>query len=257
MKSLRMARAILLLLVGNISPANRPRRRLLSFLLAAVLLAPVSAVSQTPSLARPTASSRSAGVTGDLSAEEIFRRFASRIMFLECDLSAEEFALASGVLVSADGFVVTNAHVVEGCRTVKATWISGASRQSYKAVLKYYDQRSDTALLKIDGKAFDFFNVHARPARIGERVYSIGNPEGYDQSISEGIVSGKREEDGASWIQHSASISHGSSGGALISAQGITGNQLTPLPTLRGKLEHYYGFPRNGHAALPRGLELP
>jgi S1-C subfamily serine protease len=202
-------------------PPKRLRLPVQSFVLAALLLGPRSLVSQSPSAARPAPnSSRSAGAPRDLSAEEIFRRFASRILFLECDLSAEEFALASGVLVSADGFVVTNAHVVEGCRTVRATWISGASHQSYKAVLKYYDQKSDTALLKIDGEGLDFFSVHARPARIGERVYSIGNPEGYDQSISEGIVSGKREEDGASWIQHSASISHGSSGGALISAQG-------------------------------------
>jgi len=152
--------------------------------------------------------------------EEIFSRFANRILVLTCDLSADDLKQASGVLVSADGFVVTNAHVVEGCRNVSATQISGTSRRSYDAVLKYYDKRSDTAVLKIEGKSFESFGLLTRIVRVGERVYAIGNPRGLEQSISEGIVSGLREEDGTLWIQHSAPISPGSSGGALISSRG-------------------------------------
>jgi TPR repeat protein len=139
---------------------------------------------------------------------------------LTCDESADEFSLASGVLVSADGFVVTNAHVVEGCRSMTATWISGTTRRSYTPVLKFYDDQRDTAVLKISGQKFDAFGVLARTVRIGERVFAIGNPRGLEQSISEGIVSGNRELDGIPWIQHSAPISPGSSGGALISASG-------------------------------------
>jgi Ca-activated chloride channel family protein len=150
-----------------------------------------------------------------MSAEEIFMRFASRVLLLECESS-----LGSGVLVSADGFVVTNAHVVEGCQNMTATLISGTSRRSYEPVLKYYDKKSDTAVLKITGQGFDSFTVLARSVRVGERVYAIGNPRGFEQSISEGIVSGNREEDGQLWIQHSAPISPGSSGGALISSRG-------------------------------------
>ncbi len=101
-----------------------------------------------------------------------------------------------------------------------ATRIDGASRSTYGPVLKGYDDRSDVAVLKIDGKDLPFLNVASRPARVGERVYAIGNPRGYEQSISEGIVSGNRQDDGASWIQHSAPISPGSSGGALISSRG-------------------------------------
>lgn len=152
--------------------------------------------------------------------EEIFSRFASRVVFLACDLSADDLAQASGVLVSADGFVVTNAHVVEGCRNMTATQISDTSRRSYKPVLKYYDKKSDTAVLKIAGDGFDSFGMLTRAVRVGERVYAIGNPRGLEQSISEGIVSGLREEDGTLWIQHSAPISPGSSGGALISSRG-------------------------------------
>ncbi|HUA82654.1 MAG TPA: trypsin-like peptidase domain-containing protein [Bryobacteraceae bacterium] len=159
-----------------------------------------------------------------MSAEEIFTRFASRVLFLKCDLSAEEAGLASGVLVSEDGIVVTNAHVVEGCRHVIATYISGTSRQSFEAALKYYDKRTDTAVLKLPKGGWDHFDlgpwVEYQQVPIGARVYAIGNPRGLEQTISEGIISGNRKEDGVSWIQHSAPISPGSSGGALIGSRG-------------------------------------
>lgn len=158
--------------------------------------------------------------TVEIRSEEIFSRFSRRVLLLTCDLSTDEEAQASGVLVSANGFVVTNAHVVEGCRSLTATYISGTSRRSYEAALKYYDKKSDAAVLKIEGQGFDFFNVTARNVHVGERVYAIGNPRGLEQSMSEGIVSGLRNEDGTSWIQHSAPISPGSSGGALISSRG-------------------------------------
>jgi TPR repeat protein len=155
-----------------------------------------------------------------MSPEEIFASLAGRVLFLTCDLSSDDEVLASGVLVSEDGFLVTNAHVIEGCRNLTATHINGASHRPYQAVLKYYDKKSDTAVLKIEGHGFGFFDLLSRDVRVGERVYAIGNPQGLEQSMSEGIVSGLRSEDGASWIQHSAPISQGSSGGALISSRG-------------------------------------
>jgi S1-C subfamily serine protease len=199
---------------------KRLRRLGQSFCLAALLLTshPLESQSQPPQ--RPASASRPGAAVNEMSAEEIFRRFAGRILFLTCDESAETSGLASGVLVSADGFVVTNAHVVEGCKSINATYISATSRRSYEAVLKYYDEKSDTAVLKIADQGLDFFSLPGRAARTGERVYAIGNPRGLEQSISEGIVSGNREEDGLLWIQHSAPISPGSSGGALLSSRG-------------------------------------
>lgn len=190
------------------------------FLFAIFLPVPYTLVSQNLPASQSAKPSRSGGVPGEMSAEEIFKRFAGSVLFLTCDESADASSLASGVVVSADGFIVTNAHVVEQCRSMTATHIVGASRRSYDPVLKYLDEKSDTAILKIAGQNLDFLNVVARPVRIGERVYAIGNPRGLEQSISEGIVSGDRMEDGTSWIQHSAPISPGSSGGALISARG-------------------------------------
>ena len=158
--------------------------------------------------------------TAEMRSEEIYSALAGRVLLLTCDLSTDDERQASGVLVSADGFTVTNAHVVEGCRSLTAMHIRGSSRRSYEATLKYYDKKSDTAVLKIEGQGLDSFNLIARNVRVGERVYAIGNPRGLEQSMSEGIVSGLRSEDGTQWIQHSAPISPGSSGGALISSRG-------------------------------------
>ena len=208
-----------------------------------------------------------------MSAETIFSRFAGRILFLTCDESADESALASGVLVSADGFIVTNAHVVEGCRNMSATLIRGKSRQSYVPVLKYYNEQGDVAVIKIAGHGFDFFGLPMHPAQIGERVYAIGNPRGLEQTISEGIISGNREFDGTSWVQHSAPISPGSSGGALISSRGeliginaylLTESQnlnfAVPAPTLAAALKRArvvtgaLKYPQDGDAEFSRAL---
>lgn len=168
----------------------------------------------------PAPQQQRAGAIAEMSAETIFSRFAGRILFLTCDESADESSLASGVLVSADGFIVTNAHVIEGCRNMTATLIHGKSRQSYVPVLKYYNEQDAVAVVKIASHGFDFFGLPTHPAQIGERVYAIGNPRGLEQTISDGIISGHREFDGTSWVQHSAPISPGSSGGALISSRG-------------------------------------
>jgi hypothetical protein len=154
-----------------------------------------------------------------------------------------------------------------------ASLIRGNSRQSYVPVLKYCDEQSDVAVLKIVGHDFDFFTLPAHPAQIGERVYAIGNPRGLEQTITEGIVSGNRELDGTSWIQHSAPISQGSSGGALISSRGeLLGinafllkesqnlNFAVPAATLATAISRAraittsLSFPQSGDAEFSRAL---
>jgi S1-C subfamily serine protease len=72
-----------------------------------------------------------------MSAETIFRRFAGRILFLTCDVPPDRERTASGVLISSDGLVLTNAHVVEGCQSIAATILTGQTRQPFNARLKY------------------------------------------------------------------------------------------------------------------------
>lgn len=194
-----------------------------------VLLFP--AVGQKPSGTTPS----------DMSAEMIFRRFAGRIVSLTCDVSSDTERTASGVLISSDGLVLTNAHVVEECQSMTATILTGQMRQPFSARLKYYGPQTDTAVIKIDAGGLDHFDLASVPARVGERVYAIGNPRGLEQSISEGIVAGIRERDGTSWIQHSAPISPGSSGGALISAAG----------DLLGVNSFYFADSQNLNFAVP------
>ncbi|MGC1781146.1 MAG: trypsin-like peptidase domain-containing protein [Acidobacteriaceae bacterium] len=195
-------------------------RRMVSCLLfSAVMTCPKLAVSGNL-VPQASDSGRNGTPSKEMSAETIFKRFASRILVLSCVESADESKLASGVLVSPDGFVLTNAHVVEGCRSMTAIHIYGDSRQSYVPVLKYCDELKDVAVLKITGNGFDSFAVPVHSPQTGERVFAIGNPRGLEQSISEGIVSANRVIDGTPWIQHSAPISPGSSGGALISDRG-------------------------------------
>jgi len=154
-----------------------------------------------------------------------------------------------------------------------AVHISGELRQSYVPVLKYCDELNDVAVLKIEGKSLDFFGLPVHSPEIGERVFAIGNPRGLEQSISEGIVSGNRVMDGTSWIQHSAPISPGSSGGALISARGeLVGinsrlleesqnlNFAVPASTLATALKRArvvtgdLKFPQDGDAEFSRAL---
>jgi len=229
----------------------------------AVLLVGFPSDCQNPT---PTRLGPSAQDAPEIPAEAIFSRFADRVVILRCDVTSEDLKQASGVLVSVDGFIGTNAHVAEGCRSMTATLISGNSRHPYEAVLKYYDKKTDTAVLKIEAKDLGCFDLLARAVRIGERVYTIGNPRGLEQSISEGIVSGLRtEEDGTLWIQHSAPISPGSSGGALISSRGeLLGinswfwresqglNFAVPTSTLRVAYETARALPGSLKFPVPR-----
>src|SRR5580658_7463039 len=101
--------------------ARHPWSSMRVLLIAALLFSTRAAESQSTPVSRPPGPSPAPGTAIEISAEEIYKRFASRILLLTCDLSANEVRQASGVLVSADGFVATNAHVVEGCRGMTAT----------------------------------------------------------------------------------------------------------------------------------------
>ncbi len=138
-------------------------------------------------------------------------------------------SLGSGVVISSDGHVVTNAHVVEGAEEIIVTLIGG---KEYKAKLVGSDQVSDIALLKLKGKNFSYARMGSSDdIIIGEWVVALGNPFGlfnvnYKPTATVGIVSGcdldfGRQQSGRIYqdmIQTDASINTGNSGGPLVNS---------------------------------------
>jgi serine protease Do len=131
-------------------------------------------------------------------------------------------ALGSGFIITKDGYILTNEHVVENPGTVTVTTQDG---HNYTAKIVGHDEKSDIALLKIDVK----HDLAVAPLgnsddlKVGEWVMAIGNPFGFDHSVTAGIVSAKGRfipgnyED---FIQTDASINPGNSGGPLIDLNG-------------------------------------
>jgi serine protease Do len=137
----------------------------------------------------------------------------------------QQSALGSGVIVSAGGRVLTNAHVIDGADTIKVTLADGTD---YGAKLVGVDKRSDLAVLQMQGnlpklKALPFGD--SSKMRLGEIVLAIGDPFGVGQTVTMGIVSAKGRasvgiEDYEDFIQTDAAINPGNSGGALVNTRG-------------------------------------
>lgn len=136
-----------------------------------------------------------------------------------------EQSLGSGVLVRADGVIVTNNHVVEGADALKVVL---SDRREFEAKVLVADARTDLAVLKIDagGERMPFLPfADTRQAQVGDFVIAIGNPFGLQQTVTSGIISAlARTEVGindfAFFIQTDAAINRGNSGGALVDMNG-------------------------------------
>ena len=133
----------------------------------------------------------------------------------------------SGFFVSTDGDILTNWHVIRDAGRITVTPQSG---RAYSALVKDYDSRKDIALLKVSmaGKT-PFLRISPVLPRQGEAVMAVGNPKGYEGTVSNGIISAFRENN--TWIQFTAPISQGSSGGALINLRGEVVGMPTKLRT--------------------------
>ena len=138
-------------------------------------------------------------------------------------------SLGSGFLISADGFVVTNNHVVApGARgaTVDSITVILPNRKEYKAKLIGRDPASDLALLKIDGVNLPFVKFgDSTKARVGDWIVAIGNPFGIGSTVTAGIVSALHRSTGAGgaydrFIQTDAAINQGNSGGPMFDLNG-------------------------------------
>jgi serine protease Do len=136
-------------------------------------------------------------------------------------------SLGSGVLIAADGYIVTNAHVVEDAEKdkIKVTLSNGSI---YQAKFLSSDPDQDLALLKVEDKnPFPFLDMkNLSPNLLGQTVIALGNPVGYQSSVSQGILSAKNrtfKAEGATFeglLQTDAAINPGNSGGALVDIAG-------------------------------------
>jgi len=132
-------------------------------------------------------------------------------------------SLGSGVIISPDGYIVTNNHVVENADSIN---IRLTNFEEYDAKIVGRDPKTDLALLKIEAKnSLPAVRMGDSEAlRVGDWVLAIGNPFGFEQTVTAGIVSGKGRSLGSgpyeNFIQTDASINPGNSGGPLFNLQG-------------------------------------
>jgi len=137
--------------------------------------------------------------------------------------SQKRTSLGSGVIASADGYILTNNHVIEDADEIN---VRLANAEEYRAKIIGRDTKTDLALIKIDAK-HDLHYVtfgDSDSLRVGDWVIAIGNPFGFEQTVTAGIVSGKGRAIGdgpyQNFIQTDASINPGNSGGPLFNMTG-------------------------------------
>ncbi|MDR0901686.1 MAG: Do family serine endopeptidase [Opitutaceae bacterium] len=134
----------------------------------------------------------------------------------------EQNGLGSGVVVSADGYIVTNSHVVSGADVIKVSFNDG---RELAAKLVGADPKSDLAVIKVDAAGLPAITfADSDQLEVGDRVLAIGNPFGIGQTVTSGMVSGLGRAtlglDYEDFIQTDAAINPGNSGGALVDVLG-------------------------------------
>jgi serine protease Do len=128
--------------------------------------------------------------------------------------------VGSGFIISPDGYVLTNAHVVEGADEV---YVTLTDKREYKAKIIGVDKRTDVAVVKIEGSNLPRLTFgDSNKVRVGEWVIAIGSPFGLDNTVTAGIISAKARDTGdyLPLIQTDVAVNPGNSGGPLINMRG-------------------------------------
>lgn len=171
----------------------------------------------------------------------------------------QEQGLGSGVIITEDGYIVTNNHVIEGADDIKVETASGTR---YKAKLVGADALSDIAVLKIEGSNLPAISIGSSDnLEVGDVVLAIGNPFNIGQTVTMGIISGVGRSLGITayddLIQTDAAINMGNSGGALIDAQGrLIGVNTAILSRTGGNVGVGFAVPVNMARNVVEGLIL-
>ena len=158
--------------------------------------------------------------------------------------------LGSGVMVTTDGYILTNNHVVEGADDIK---VDLTDNRTLTAKLVGTDKASDLALLKVSGSDFKAIALgNSDNVQVGDVVLAVGNPMGIGQTVTMGIISAKGRSTGPGdgsyedFLQTDAPINHGNSGGALVSMKGeLVGINSQILSNTDGNIGIGFSIPVN------------
>lgn len=155
-----------------------------------------------------------------LTPKEIYDQCSSSVFYISTyDIDGNSFASGSGFFIAEGGIAVTNYHVLENAINASVTLTNGESYE-IEGIIDY-NEDMDYAIIKIKGYGFKPLKIgDSKLVSGGDTIYTIGNPLGLTNSISDGIVSNANRADINGMIQITAPISPGSSGGALIDIYG-------------------------------------
>lgn len=158
----------------------------------------------------------------ELNTEQLAQKFTQCVLVVQSSSSSDpaNSKEGTGFILSADGLIVTNYHVIDGCDTFKIKSSTGGTYEVSGVLAS--DKRRDIAILKIGGQKLPTVDLGNSDEVVqGMKIAVIGNPEGFESSITEGIVSAIRaDSEHGAVIQISAAISHGSSGSPVFNASG-------------------------------------
>ena len=171
--------------------------------------------------------------------------------FYGIDSDREKIGTGSGVIVSPDGYIITNFHVIENANQIEVTT---NKNKSYTATLIGVDTNTDLAVLKINAKtAFPYIPFgNSDNSRVGEWVLAVGNPFNLNSTVTAGIISAKSrdlseyDQKNQSFIQTDAAVNMGNSGGALVNTYGELIGINTAIQSISGGFVGYaFAVPSN------------
>jgi len=175
--------------------------------------------STAPAVSMPTTIHSTSTPLTDKTPEEIFASASPAVVYIVSMTATGEKALGSGFIIDNDGVVVTNYHVIYLTKEISVKLTDGRSYPVTGVI--NYDVNRDICILKIDANNLPTVDLgNSDKAQIGEKIYAIGNPLGLEYTFSDGMLSGTRDYQGIEYLQFTAPVSPGNSGGPLISEQG-------------------------------------
>lgn len=157
----------------------------------------------------------------DLTPSQVFEMVNNKVVVIySFDFENKPIKQGSGIVINDSGLIVTNFHVFSECENIM---VYHNNVKIGTADIIDADMEQDILVLKIDNLDLKGIQIgNSNNVNVGEKVYAIGSPMGYENTISEGIISGIRSvnNDESMLIQVTASISEGSSGGAIVNSEG-------------------------------------